>query len=461
MYRSLLVSVLVSCLALVACDTKSPPPPSVTVPPAVENITGAERLGWNQQALDLVELLSFHYAIYVDGTRFELIDPSCAQTPTAAGFACTARLPPMPLGAHSLEFATFIVDGSAFESARSEPLNVIVVAATAANTAAAWEGLLTTADGVRLRAELVADNLDKPTDLAFAPDGRLFIAEQRGRVRVVRDGRLQAEPLLTVDDVALQGGGGLLDLVLDPGFDRNHFVYAVYTTRSQAGPPVFRLARFRELQNTLVDRVVLLDDVKASPTRASASLGFGPDAKLYAAFDDGGEDRLIGDLSSFSGKVLRLNSDASTPADQPAMTPVYSYGYRSPRGLDWQTAGLMWIGDGGLQGTARLSAIAAEDGRHGRGVVHTTYDLPRSTGVSSLAFYHSGLIPAFRDNLFVAAEEGSYVLRLRFDGHDPARLVLSEHLLQNRVDGVRLVRVGPDGAIYFSTPYSLGRLIPE
>jgi glucose/arabinose dehydrogenase len=463
-----LIRIVVCVAAIAACDRKTAPaPPSTEPPPAGERITGTERFGWDQPAADAVDLAAIRYAIYVDGARSDVIDPACVTTPSATGFACSGRLPAMLAGAHVLELAAFIVDaGTQIESSRSLPLQVVVtsVTTTAAAAAGIWqsEAIATTQDGVRLRVERVADGLENPTDLAFAPDGRIFVAERAGRVRIVRDGRLQAEPALTLDDVSTAGEGGLLGLALDPQFERTHFVYAVYTAPSRSGDHVFVLARFREAGDTLADRAIFLDDIRASPSRAAAAVRFGGDGKLYVAFDDGGNARLAGDLASFNGKVLRMNPDGTTPADQAAATPVYSSEHRSPRGFDWHpVTGTLWIADGGLNESARLNAVVAEQGRRTRGVTQAPYELPAPAGASAVAFYRGRLVPALRDNLLIATDAGRHILRIRFDPQAPAKVVAMERLLTDRVGNVRVVAVGSDGAIYFCTPDALGRLAPE
>ena len=115
-------------LLATACSKSSPPPPEVTPPSGAETINGTERLGWTQRATDAVELATVRYAIYVDGTRSELADASCGAAAAADGFACSARLPTLTAGAHTLELASFTSDGSVLESARSAALRVTVVA---------------------------------------------------------------------------------------------------------------------------------------------------------------------------------------------------------------------------------------------------------------------------------------------------------------------------------------------
>jgi glucose/arabinose dehydrogenase len=455
---AVLVILLFSVALCGACDKKAPETPPVDDPSPGNVITGAERLEWDQQAFDFAELATIHYAIYVDGQRSEL-DASCADTPTAAGFACSAKLPLLTRGAHTLEIASFIVDETTFESPRSSPLQVVVGSASSAAPQASWGSTVTTTDGLRLRPELVADGLNRPTDMAFAPDGRLFLAEQAGSVRIVRGDRLAAEPAVILDDVALNGYGGLLAIALDPDFERHPFVYALYTAISRSDRQVFRVVRLREAGDTLGDQIVLLDDVAASPVRASASMRFGPDRQLYVTFDNGGDRRLAGDFAALNGKVLRLNADGTTPDDQPGRNPMYSYGFDAPDAFDWQSVDRLWIADNRGAAT-ELRLVVPSRFFSGRGAITTTYDLSPLTLASSMVFYRGARLPGFEGNLLMVGAETSFLIRFRFDQNDPTRIEAGELLLENMFGTLRTVGVGRDGAIYFTNTHSLGRLVP-
>ena len=459
-----LLPVCAGCLAIVACGPNAPPAPAPQPTPTEERITGNERLGWDQQAASTTELSTFQYAIYVDGTRSVLADSSCAQTRDVAGFACSTRLPAMSSGAHTLALATFVIDGALLESAPSAAIRVLVAPAAVTAAVASWQGggLITTADRVRLRVDLVANGLEDPTDVALAPDGRLLIAEAPGRVRIVTHDRLLLQPALELDDGERLGLGKLLALAVDPQFSLTGFVYTLYTATSRRDAGTFHLARFRMVGDTLAQRAVLLDDIPASSSEPRASLRFGPDGKLYIAFEDGSDTRLAGDLSSFNGKIVRLNPDGTTPIDQPA-TPVYASQIHSPRGLDWQPNGRrLWLADSGTSGgSGHLRVvIPAADGRLPRGIADVGYSLPYDMSASSLVFYRGRLIPEFQGDLLIAAGEGRHLLRLQFDRDAPTRVVATERLLHNRVGAVRSVVVGPNGEIYFCTEDALGRLTP-
>lgn len=435
-------------------------------PGPTETVTGAERLGWTQTAADSHELSTFRQAIYVDGARAELTGVSCQppSSPLSADFVCSAPLPTMPPGPHTLELATFIVDGSLLESARSTPLQVNKTSAAAAGAprpATTWASGMTvaTADGLRLRIDRVAEGLSNPVDMAFVPDGRVLIAEEAGLVRVMMpDHRVLTEPALSLRRVR-SDGTRLVALAVDSQFAQTHFVYAVYTAPSRQGGPVFTVARFREASNTLLDRIVLLDDIAASPRNAAASLRIGADGKLFIAFDDGDNPRNAGDIASPNGKILRLNSDGTTPADQAGFTPMYASDFHSPRGLDWGST-VLWIADHYSENSAQLTAVATPAGSQNRGMRLSSYALPRGTVPSSVAFYRGALIPAFRDDLLIASEQGRHLLRVRFDSADPTKVVGTERLLQDAIGGVRVVVMSPDGAIYLATGDAVARLGP-
>ncbi|PWT82589.1 MAG: hypothetical protein C5B57_08440 [Blastocatellia bacterium] len=456
--------VALACLIMCACD-KTPSPPVVNPGPP-QTINGTERLGWGQSASDAVELATFRYVAYVDGARSELSAASCARSGSTDDFACTAPLPPMSAGAHTLELATLVVDGGPLESARSAPLQVTVVASTtnvnpakpSSDQRSIADTTIVTKDGLRLRLSEMLDGLVEPRDMAFAPDGRMFIAERSGQVRVARDGRLVGDttPLFTAET-----GQQLIALAVDPSFDRSHFVYVIYSSLSTSRAPAFTLARFREASNTFGNRVVLRDGIPARANDASASLRFGADGKLFVAFDDGGIAERRADLASPNGKLLRLNGDGTTPDDQAGGVPMFAYGYRAPQGFDWHPAlRTLWLADRDGADSGTVNVLATSDGPRKRGVPRAAFALPPGTVPSSLAFYRSAGIPAMQNNLLIASAEGRHLLRVQVDRLDPPHIVSTERLLQDMIGPVRTVAVGPDGVIYVGTPSAIGKLSP-
>jgi glucose/arabinose dehydrogenase len=434
-------------LFAVACGSSRPSTPSTGSGGSPVSITGRERIGWDQPASDADVLGSLRFAIYVDNIRSEIANASCSSTLGTSGFPCTGQLPPMTSGAHTLQIAAFsAADGTIVEGDRSSPLQVTVTAALSSATAAPaeWRSGETepTHDGVRLRIENLAEQLDRPTDAAFAPDRRLFIVE-RGQVRVLPGGVLQDTPALSLpsDDPSQR----LLSIAFDPDFQRTRFVFLLQTTDSPDGPVVF-LARYRELRGALGQRAVLFQSLIESDADASAVLRFGPDRKLYI---------VIGNSKS-TGKVFRLNPDGTTPRDQTGTTPAVAGGVALAQGLVWDPrAPLLWIVDNDST-AGHVSGVSMSEPPV-RAIVRTRSELP--PGSASIVFYTADAIPEFRYNAFVASAQG-FILRLRFADENPVNVIDSEKLLENEVGPIRILATGPDGTVYFCTNTALGRLSP-
>jgi glucose/arabinose dehydrogenase len=421
-------------------------------------IRGTERLGWDQQAVNAGDLATFRYAIYVDGARAELAGVTCESSSGSAGFACGARLPSMSAGPHTLELATYvIVDGAISESPRSSPLRVTVSpGSTAPADSLASESETPssssdrTAAGIPASHELVADGLGDPADLVFSPDGRLFVAGRDGTIRVIRDGQIEPTPALALDDGFVEGGSKrVMALALHPDFERTRFLYLLHTVAGRDGP-VFRLSRYREAGGVLGERAVLLDNIPAASRQGAGAIRFGPDARLYVGLDDGDDPRRARHAASYNGKILRLNDDGSTPADQPSLSPVHASGFGSPCGLDWDSAGSLWVSD--CRGAAEGRLVAVTVRRDARGRVEYQHPMPHA--LSDAAFYTGEVIPALSRTLLLASENG--LLRVRFN-QAPSRVEAVDRI--GDADPVRAVAVGPDGRVYACVGTGVVRIV--
>jgi glucose/arabinose dehydrogenase len=184
----------------------------------------------------------------------------------------------------------------------------------------------------------VATGLASPTAMQFAPDGRLFVCEQGGRLRVIKDGALLPTPFLTVT-VNASGERGLLGVAFDPAFAANQFVYVYYTATT---PTVHnRISRFTANGDVVQpgSEVVLLDldNLSSATNHNGGALAFGPDGKLYAAVGENANGANAQTLANLLGKMLRLNSDGSIPSDNPFFTTasgrnraIWAMGLRNP-----------------------------------------------------------------------------------------------------------------------------------
>jgi glucose/arabinose dehydrogenase len=334
------------------------------------------------------------------------------------------------------------------------------------------QDVFTAADGTRFAVETFLTGLEVPWSLAFAPDGRIFITERPGRIRVVERGQLLPQPALTLQDVFARTGdeAGALGLALHPNFAQNRLVYLAYTARLSNGSPVNRLVRYRELNNTLAEAAVLLDNIPGANIHDGARVRFGPDRLLYLTTGDAAVATLSQDLASLAGKIIRLNDDGTTPAGNPFRSPLYSYGHRHPQGIDWHpVTGDLWATEHGATGNDEVNVVDA--GRnYGWPAIQGDQTMPGmerpvmfftpAVAPSGASFYTGGLIGGFQHNLFFATLRGLHLHRLRLDPASPRRVLASERLLEGRYGRLRDVVTGPDGALYVTTCNRDGRGSP-
>jgi glucose/arabinose dehydrogenase len=326
--------------------------------------------------------------------------------------------------------------------------------------------VFTTRDGVRFRVETVLTGLEVPWSLTFAFDGRLFVTERPGRVRIVTLGG-SSELALTLNDAYAQGEAGVLGLTLDPEFPQNRYVY-IYYTASTGGGAVNRIVRYREVNARLGERVVLLDNIPAATIHDGGRLRFGPDDLLYATAGDASNSNLAQDVASLAGKILRLNRDGTVPRDNRFSSPVYTYGHRNPQGLDWHPiTGDLWAVEHGQVGNDEVNAIRTglnfgwpriEGSATMPGMEAPAAFYSPAIAPSGASFYRGQRLPQFANNLFVATLRGTHLLRLTVDSS--LRVTSQERLLEGTFGRLRDVISGPDGYLYFCTNNRDGRGTP-
>ena len=208
---------------------------------------------------------------------------------------------------------------------------------------------------------LVAEGLIAPTAMAFTPDGRIFVTQQGGELKVIKNGELLQLPFVTVTTTSVYEGG-LLGVAIDPEFVSNHYVYVYYTALS---PTIHnRVSRFTANGDVAVEgsETVLFD--LSDPTGALVHNGgathFGPDGKLYIAVGENAHRENAQSLDNVLGKILRINPDGTIPADNPTSFPgipgtpvgdsraIWAVGLRNPYTFAFQPGtGQMFINDVG------------------------------------------------------------------------------------------------------------------
>jgi glucose/arabinose dehydrogenase len=187
-------------------------------------------------------------------------------------------------------------------------------------------------------SETTVSGLSAPTAMALAPDGRIFVCQQTGALRIIKNGTLLPAPFhtLTVDPA---GERGLLGVAFDADFLSNHFVYVYYTV--PGSPPHNRISRLTANGDVVVaaSETVLLDlnDLSVATNHNGGALHFGREGKLYASIGENGNGANSQTLANLLGKMLRLNSDGTIPGDNPFFgsatgnnRAIWALGLRNP-----------------------------------------------------------------------------------------------------------------------------------
>src|SRR5947209_1878095 len=240
----------------------------------------------------------------------------------------------------------------------------------------------------------VGGNLSgSPTAMAFAPDGRLFVCQQGGQLRVIKNGSLLSTPFvsLTVDS---SGERGLLGIAFDPNFATNHYLYVYYTVATS--PIHNRVSRFTAAGDIAApgSHVVILElnNLSGATNHNGGAIHFGPDGKLYVGVGENATPSNAQTLSNLLGKILRINPNGTIPSDNPFFASatgnnrsIWALGLRNPYTFAFQPAtGRMFINDVGQSAWEEIND----------GLAGSNYGWPACEGVCSPANSN------FRDPLF-------------------------------------------------------------
>jgi glucose/arabinose dehydrogenase len=322
-----------------------------------------------------------------------------------------------------------------------------------------------------------------PTAMAFAPDGRLFLCLQTGQLRVIKNGALLPTPFvsLTVDS---NGERGLLGVTFDPDFATNHFVYLYYTT--SAAPIHNRVSRFTANGDVAVAgselAILDLDNLSSATNHNGGAIHFGPDGKLYVAVGENANGANAQSLANRLGKMLRINSDGTIPADNPSTFPgvtgsptganraIWAMGLRNPYTFTFQPgSGRMFINDVGQSTWEEIDD----------GIVGSNYGWPTTEGPTTNPNFRSPLFSyghgtssttgcaiiggAFYNpsvNQFPSSYVGKYFFADLCSGWirvmDPANNTASD--FASGISSPVCLALGPDGCLYYLAQGNSGQV---
>lgn len=346
----------------------------------------------------------------------------------------------------------------------------------------------------------VAEGLANPWSIAFLPGGDMLVTERPGRLRIVRNGRLVAEPVAGLPAIRVGNQGGLLDVVPHPDFARNRLIYISYAKpnaeNTQSTTSIIR-ARFENDRLSNVQEILEASAWSQGQGHYGSRLAFDKNNFLFITIGDR-QVPPTGDLEAHpsqnlrvhNGKILRLHDDGRVPADNPfvgrqdALPQIWSYGHRNPQALlVHPVTGEVWATEHGPQGGDELNLIQPGKNygwpvigfgvnyRSGSnihsGTTRAGMEQPVKVWVPSIATsgitaYTGNAFSGWQGNIIAGGLVGEQVVRLKIDG---GRVVEDEVIVRGR-GRVRDVRQGPDGFIYLAIedragqPTSLYRLEP-
>ncbi len=358
--------------------------------------------------------------------------------------------------------------------------------------------------GPKIRVVPMAKGLVNAWGIAFLPNGDILVTEKPGRLRIVRNGTLDPQPIAGVPEVYPVGQGGLLEVLPHPRFAENQFLYLTYsksreatakpaaappapTGRAGQGPPregttVLARGRFDGKALTDVRELFVADNWNTGNPHYGGKLAFGRDGMLYMTIGERGDRNRAQNTALHGGKILRLREDGTAAPDNPFVgregfkPEIFTYGHRNPQGLAFHPeTGALWSTEHGPQGGDELNTIVAGKnygwpiatyGREYSGeFINPPYregiEMPvifysPSLGLSGMAFYSGDRFPAWKGNVFLGALSGQQIQRVVFTEKGP---VGREALLGTLKLRIRDVRQGPDGFLYAAVDENLGGIL--
>jgi glucose/arabinose dehydrogenase len=349
--------------------------------------------------------------------------------------------------------------------------------------------------------------LNQPWSMAWLPDGTMLVTERGGRLRVIRDGKLDPTPVAGLPPVQVGGLQGLMDVVVHPRFAENRYVYFSYhkpLPRMADGKPVTgrggapqmdgaaTLARGTWNGSALVDVKDIWHDPQAIRTEA-VRFGFGRDGMVYmtvSASGTGPDVMRSADPADIAGKTIRLRDDGTVPPDNPFFNragykkEIYTLGHRNGHSMQLNPeTGEWWVTEQGPNGGDEINILkpGADYGwpfvSHGR-----NYNGPRisatpakegteqpwvvwvpSIAVTGGTFYTGDKFPGWRRSFFVGGlrfgESPRTGQMQRIEFNDKWEEIRREPMLVDLHQRIRDVRQGPDGYLYVATSENDGAIL--
>ncbi|MYB47593.1 MAG: PQQ-dependent sugar dehydrogenase [Cenarchaeum sp. SB0662_bin_33] len=306
---------------------------------------------------------------------------------------------------------------------------------------------------------ILAEDLERPRHIAVYGDD-VFVTEREGRIRLIHNGTLLDAPvavLRPVEDFDI----GLSGIAVHPDYNENKLLYA-YISYSMDDILYNRVLKITLVDNRLVDAVPIIESIPGSRFTNGGVIKFGPDGMLYVGTGTPSDSsHLPQDINSLAGKILRIRDDGSIPADNPYEdSPVYSFGHRNIRGMDWDSSGNLYVSEEGPDKNDKLSHITP-GGNHGwpnsecYGPGYTNATVCYDPAIEPGGIVFSGGVATTSGHLLLASLRGGGLFAIDLNEGLPSQKVLLSGLGR-----IRDVVQDEAGIIYVITSNTDGKGFP-
>ena len=354
-----------------------------------------------------------------------------------------------------------------------------------------------TSQEYELSVQTVAEGLDIPWGISFIDERTALITEKNGKIFFLIDDKLQEEAIANTPKVLNEGQGGLLDIAVDPDYEKTGWIYLAYSHDLEKIEPgqknsgaMTRIVRGKIINNEWTKQEVIFEapHEKYRTTRHhyGSRIVFDHDGYLYFSIGDRGSQDMAQEVIYPNGKIHRIHKDGSIPKDNPfvktkgAIPSIYSYGHRNPQGISVHpVTGRVWNSEHGPMGGDELNLVK-KGANYGWPVI--TYGMnydgtpitkitekegmeqpvlhwTPSIAVCGIEFYKGNLFPKWDNNLFVGALKYQQLARVVIEDNK----VVKEEVILRGHGRIRDVGVSPNGAVYVvsNMPGKILKLTPS
>jgi glucose/arabinose dehydrogenase len=317
--------------------------------------------------------------------------------------------------------------------------------------------------------DTVITGLDIPWEIIYGPDNYIWTTERKGIVSRINPTTGEKSVVLNLtSSVYQQSESGLLGMALHPNFTTTPEVFLAYTYGS-FNTIRERFAKYTFNGNTLTNPVTLIEDISGNTTHIGARFQFLPDNTILVSTGDAQNTSYPQNLSSLSGKILRMNPDGSIPSDNPDATSyVYSFGHRNVQGICLAPNGLVYLSEHGASSDDEFQLL--EQGRNygwpnvegfcdlsGEQTFCTANNVKEPLTVwtptiapSDMIWYENSNFPELDGKMLMTVLKDKKLIAVELSA-DGTEYISQNHYLTNQFGRLRDICVGQEKEIYLAT----------